>query len=109
MRDKAGCNGEVPGAGTGAGVIWRTFCGLRLAEAGGVNLQDMLENGWGQKGLWRLLVFTRSDFLIQKQNFSQEIAGICKTAGTDLHLGVIAKGYGFRLKGINIFRRQSRN
>ena len=50
------------------------------------------------------LVFTRPDFLIQQQNFSQEPAGICKTAGTDLHLGVIARGSDFRLIGMNILK-----
>ena len=49
-----------------------------------------------------LLVFTIPDFLIQHQIVSQEPLGICKTVGTDLHIGVIAKGYGFRLKGMNI-------
>ena len=48
------------------------------------------------------LVFTRPDFLIQQQqNFSMESAGV-KTNGTDLHLVVMAKGYDFRLKGMDI-------
>lgn len=38
--------------------------------------------------------------------FSQEQAGVCKTVEIDLHLGFIAKGYGFGLKDMNIFRRQ---
>ena len=52
--------------------------------------------------LWRLLVFIRPDFLIIQQNFFQEPVGICKRTGTDLHLGAIAKGYCFRLKGMDI-------
>ena len=62
----------------------------------------MLQNEWGQNRLWIPFVFTRPDLLIQQQNFSQDPAGICKTAGTVLRLGVIEKGYGFRLKVMNI-------
>ena len=29
-------------------------------------------------------------------------SGICKSIETDLHLGIIAKDYDFRLKGMNI-------
>lgn len=96
-------DGEVPGAGAGAGATWRALYKLVLAQAGGVYLQSLLENGWGQNRLWRLLLFTRPDFLIQ-HNFSHEPAGTCKTAGTDLHLGVIAKGSDLRLVGMNILK-----
>ena len=34
-------------------------------------------------------------------------AGICKTKGTDLYLGVIAKCYGFRFKGMSILEKNN--
>ena len=55
-----------------AGVIRRAFCRLTLAPV------------WKGGGPVK------------------EPAGVCQTYGTDLYLGVIAKGYVFRLRGMDI-------
>lgn len=48
--------------GTDAGIIWRTFCGLALAQAGGVNLEDMLKN-LGSKWALENISFHQTKFL----------------------------------------------
>ena len=56
-------NGEVPGAGTGAGVIWRALYELVLAQTAGVTCKICLKMG-GVKIDSRdcSLVFTRPEF-----------------------------------------------
>lgn len=72
-------------------------CGLALAQAGGALKWMGSKKGSGD------LVSTRPDFLTKKQNISWEPSGFYKSIGIDLYLGVVVKGYGFVLKGMNIF------
>lgn len=43
-----------------------------------------------------------SDLVLDTAALFQEAVGVWKRTGRDVHLGVIAKGNGFRIKGMNI-------